>query len=133
MHMHIAKKNKIDIRRSLRCRSQEYFFIYGHGKIILWLKCTEMEMGCRQVNHSRNLWDWVVRIQPYVNNGWNVGKYYRCLSSLWEVNGGSLMNRHGKIILWLKYTEMEMECRQVNHAWNLWDRVMTILPCVNQF
>lgn len=33
----------------------------------------------------------------------------------------------------LKYTEMEMRNRQVNHARNLWDRAVTILPRVSQF
>lgn len=37
------------------------------------------------------------------------------------------------IIFRLKYTEMEMRNRQVNHARNLWDRAVTILPRVSQF
>jgi crooked neck len=40
---------------------------------------------------------------------------------------------HRNITLWLKYTEMEMRNRQVNHARNLWDRAVTILPRANQF
>ena len=35
--------------------------------------------------------------------------------------------------LWLKYTEMEMRNKQVNHARNLWDRAVTILPRASQF
>lgn len=35
--------------------------------------------------------------------------------------------------LWLKYTEMEMKHKQVNHARNLWDKAVTILPRVQQF
>lgn len=33
----------------------------------------------------------------------------------------------------LKYAELEMRNRQVNHARNLWDRAVTILPRVAQF
>ena len=40
---------------------------------------------------------------------------------------------HRNIGLWLKYTEMEMRNKQVNHARNLWDRGVTILPRANQF
>jgi len=40
---------------------------------------------------------------------------------------------HRNIALWLKYAEMEMKNRQVNHARNIWDRAITILPRVNQF
>lgn len=40
---------------------------------------------------------------------------------------------HRNITLWLKYAEMEMKNRQVNHARNIWDRAITILPRVNQF
>ncbi len=40
---------------------------------------------------------------------------------------------HRNIALWLKYAEMEMKSRQVNHARNIWDRAITILPRVNQF
>jgi hypothetical protein len=40
---------------------------------------------------------------------------------------------HRNIGLWLKYTEMEMRNKQVNHARNLWDRAVTILPRANQF
>merc|ERR1719341_752855 len=35
--------------------------------------------------------------------------------------------------LWLKYTESEMRNKQVNHARNLWDRAVTILPRASQF
>jgi len=40
---------------------------------------------------------------------------------------------HRNLGLWLKYTEMEMRNKQVNHARNLWDRAVTILPRANQF
>merc|ERR1711892_1588126 len=40
---------------------------------------------------------------------------------------------HRNIGLWLKYTESEMRNKQVNHARNLWDRAVTILPRANQF
>lgn len=33
----------------------------------------------------------------------------------------------------MKYAELEMRNRQVNHARNLWDRAVTILPRVSQF
>ena len=36
------------------------------------------------------------------------------------------------IPLWLKYAEMEMKNAQVNHARNIWDRAVTILPRANQ-
>ena len=39
---------------------------------------------------------------------------------------------HRNIPLWLKYAEMEMRNRQVNHARNIWDRAVTILPRENQ-
>jgi len=39
---------------------------------------------------------------------------------------------HRTIPLWLKYAEMEMRNRQVNHARNIWDRAVTILPRANQ-
>ena len=35
--------------------------------------------------------------------------------------------------LWLKYVEMEMKNRFINHARNLWDRAVQLLPRVNQF
>lgn len=37
------------------------------------------------------------------------------------------------VTLWLKYAEMEMKNRQVNHARNIWDRAIITLPRVNQF
>lgn len=40
---------------------------------------------------------------------------------------------HRNVTLWLKYAEIEMKSRQVNHARNIWDRAITILPRVNQF
>lgn len=40
---------------------------------------------------------------------------------------------HRNVTLWLKYAEMEMKNRQVNHSRNIWDRAITILPRVNQF
>lgn len=40
---------------------------------------------------------------------------------------------HRNITLWLKYAEVEMKNRQVNHARNIWDRAITILPRVSQF
>lgn len=35
-------------------------------------------------------------------------------------------------VIWFKYAEMEMRHRFINHARNLWDRAVTILPRVNQ-
>ena len=35
--------------------------------------------------------------------------------------------------LWLKYADMEMRNKQVNHARNLWDRAVTLIPRANQF
>ena len=32
----------------------------------------------------------------------------------------------------LKYVEMEMKARQVNHARNLWDRAVSLLPRIDQ-
>ena len=40
---------------------------------------------------------------------------------------------HRNIVVWLKYSEMEMRLRQVNHARNVWDRAITIMPRANQF
>lgn len=40
---------------------------------------------------------------------------------------------HRNITVWLKYAEMEMRARQLNHARNIWDRAITILPRANQF
>lgn len=40
---------------------------------------------------------------------------------------------HRNVTLWLKYAEMEMKNRQINHARNIWDRAITILPRANQF
>lgn len=42
-------------------------------------------------------------------------------------------NDHRNITLWLKYAEMEMRNKQINHARNLWDRAITIMPRTNQF
>ncbi len=33
---------------------------------------------------------------------------------------------------WLKYAEMEMRHRFVNHARNVWDRAVSLLPRVDQ-
>jgi crooked neck len=35
--------------------------------------------------------------------------------------------------LWLKYAEMEMTHKFVNHARNVWDRAISLLPRVDQF
>lgn len=40
---------------------------------------------------------------------------------------------HRNITVWLKYAEMEMRHKQINHARNIWDRAVTILPRANQF
>jgi hypothetical protein len=40
---------------------------------------------------------------------------------------------HRSVSVWLKYAEIEMKNRQVNHARNILDRAITILPRVNQF
>ena len=34
--------------------------------------------------------------------------------------------------LWLKYAEMEMRGKFINHARNVWDRACTLLPRVDQ-
>lgn len=34
--------------------------------------------------------------------------------------------------LWLKYAEVEMKNKFVNHARNVWDRMVTLLPRVDQ-
>ena len=34
--------------------------------------------------------------------------------------------------LWLSYTEMELKARNVQHARNLFDRAVTLLPRINQ-
>jgi crooked neck len=35
--------------------------------------------------------------------------------------------------IWLKYAEMEMRHKFVNHARNVWDRAVTLLPRIDQF
>ena len=37
------------------------------------------------------------------------------------------------VTLYIKYTEMEMKNRNINHARNLFDRAVTLLPRVDQF
>ena len=34
---------------------------------------------------------------------------------------------------WLKYVDMEMRNKYVNHSRNLWERAVTLLPRVDQF
>ena len=34
--------------------------------------------------------------------------------------------------LWIKYTDMELKARNINHARNLFDRGVTLLPRVDQ-
>jgi len=34
--------------------------------------------------------------------------------------------------VWLKYAEMEMRHRFINHARNVWDRAVSLLPRVDQ-
>jgi hypothetical protein len=36
------------------------------------------------------------------------------------------------VSVWLKYVDMEMRHRRVNHARNLWDRAVQLLPRVDQ-
>ena len=36
------------------------------------------------------------------------------------------------VSVWLKYAEMEMKNRFVNHARNVWDRAVTLLPRMDQ-
>lgn len=36
------------------------------------------------------------------------------------------------LTLWLKYAEMEMKSKFVNHARNVWDRAVSLLPRVDQ-
>lgn len=45
----------------------------------------------------------------------------------------ALDNDHRNVSIWLKYAEMEMRHRAVNHARNLWDRATVLLPRVDQF
>lgn len=35
--------------------------------------------------------------------------------------------------LWIRYAEMEMRTRNINHARNIWDRAVATLPRVDQF
>jgi crooked neck len=35
--------------------------------------------------------------------------------------------------LWIKYAELEMKNKFVNHARNIWDRAVTLLPRVDLF
>ena len=36
------------------------------------------------------------------------------------------------VSVWLKYAEMEMKNRFVNHARNVWDRAVSLLPRIDQ-
>lgn len=40
---------------------------------------------------------------------------------------------HRNVVIWLKYAEMEMRHRAVNHARNIFDRATVLLPRVDQF
>ncbi|KOB65996.1 Protein crooked neck, partial [Operophtera brumata] len=91
-----------------------------HRNITLWLKYTELEMRNRQVNHARNLWDRAVTILPRVSQFWY--KYTYMEEMLENVAGTR------QVTITLIYNN-----RQVNHARNLWDRAVTILPRVSQF
>lgn len=35
--------------------------------------------------------------------------------------------------IWLRYAEMEMKHKFVNHARNVWDRAVSLLPRIDQF
>ena len=37
------------------------------------------------------------------------------------------------VALWLKYAEMEMKLKFVNHARNVWERACSLMPRVDQF
>lgn len=39
---------------------------------------------------------------------------------------------YASVTLWLKYAEMEMRARFINHARNVWDRAVTLLPRIDQ-
>jgi hypothetical protein len=39
---------------------------------------------------------------------------------------------HRNVTIWLRYAEMEMRHRFINHARNVWDRAVTLLPRVDQ-
>ncbi|EPY73300.1 hypothetical protein CB1_016594007 [Camelus ferus] len=56
-----------------------------------------------------------------------------CISRARSIYERALDVDYRNITLWLKYAEMEMKNRQVNHARNIWDRAITTLPRVNQF
>ena len=51
------------------------------------------------------------------------------ITEFWKI---FILIEYRNITLWLKYAEMEMRCKQVNHARNLWDRAVTIQPRANQ-
>jgi crooked neck len=40
---------------------------------------------------------------------------------------------HTVVTLWFKYAELEMKNKQINHARNIWDRAVSLLPRCNQF
>lgn len=48
---------------------------------------------------------------------------------MWE---RSLEISYSNVSIWLKYAEMEMRNRFINHARNVWDRAVTLLPRVDQ-
>lgn len=49
--------------------------------------------------------------------------------SVWE---RALDVSHRNVSVWLKYAEMEMRHKQINHARNVWDRAVSILPRIDQ-
>lgn len=59
--------------------------------------------------------------------------YLSLLSRARSIYERALDVDYRNVTLWLKYAEMEMKNRQVNHARNIWDRAITTLPRVNQF
>jgi crooked neck len=72
---------------------------------------------------------WRCGLTPLTSIGINMFGLYRARS----VYERALDVDHRNITLWLRYTELEMRNRQVNHARNLWNRAVTVLPRANQF
>jgi hypothetical protein len=61
---------------------------------------------------------------------WEEGqKDFRRARSVWE---RTLDVTYTNASVWLKYAEMEMRHRFINHARNVWDRAVSLLPRVDQ-
>ena len=59
----------------------------------------------------------------------NLGEYIRARS----VYERAIEMEYKNPAIWLKYAEMEMRSKFINHARNVWERACKLLPRVDQF